>query len=319
MRDFDLKNLIVAFAILLVLLSASVFCQAPDAYNQKYRYTEKTKFQKVKSGPALQFIYLSVPPSDDYQDISNIDTHGGQIFDNPQSPEKYIRYAVSDYLRPDSNDWGEVVLEFDYVPKDTEFTKQVVKEIFPYDTSTDLYKRYTSKYYQYIDTDNPALKKAADKLWSQSKNAYDYAQKCFNYVVDTFRFSQFGPGAGWHTISELIETNGGDCGNLSSLFITLLRCKGIPARHVLVRGHVWAEFYLEKYGWIPADPTFKLFGKAPSNHRLIRSHELVYLLKTSDTDLFRSLVVSQDHFLYPSHDPYECDVEISKVKTGSKN
>jgi len=306
----------VVFAILAGLLSASVFCKAPDAYNQKCRYIEKTRFRRVQSGPALEFIYMTIPPSDDYQEISNIDAHGGQIFDNPQSSERYVRYAVSDQ---DSDNWNEVVFEFDYIPKDTEFTKQVVDTIFPYDTSTELYKKYTSKYYQYLDTDNPTLKKAADKLWSQSENAYDYAEKCLNYVVDNFDFKASIPGARWHAVSELVETRVCDCGNLSSVLITLLRCKGVPARYVLVRGHVWAEFYLEKYGWIPADPTLKLFGQAPSNYGLIRSHELVYMLKTSETELFRSLIISQHHLFYPSHEPYECDVEISMVKTDSKN
>ena len=35
-------------------------------------------------------------------------------------------------------------------------------------------------------------------------------------------------------------------------------------------GHIWAEFYLPEYGWIPVDPTWGRFGHQ-GNHKLISS------------------------------------------------
>ena len=62
---------------------------------------------------------------------------------------------------------------------------------------------------------------------------------------------------GLHPVQDILD-NGGDCGNQASVFISLLRAKGIPARHVVLcrvgSAHVRAEFYLAGYGWIPADP-----------------------------------------------------------------
>jgi transglutaminase-like putative cysteine protease len=89
----------------------------------------------------------------------------------------------------------------------------------------------------------------------------------------------------------------GQCDHFSALFVALCRAAGIPARGVLgmvgwgpwvtekdatlrskhhtelspdglaaarlygpFLGHIWAEFYLPEYGWIPVDPTFGEFG-----------------------------------------------------------
>ena len=52
----------------------------------------------------------------------------------------------------------------------------------------------------------------------------------------------------------------GNCWDYSDVFITLCRAAGIPARQVAGwrsgrGGHIWAEVYLERFGWIQVDPT----------------------------------------------------------------
>jgi transglutaminase-like putative cysteine protease len=59
------------------------------------------------------------------------------------------------------------------------------------------------------------------------------------------------------------ENEYGECGDYSALFVALCRAAGIPARPVVGRWatseaidwHVWAEFHLPGYGWVPVDPT----------------------------------------------------------------
>jgi len=68
----------------------------------------------------------------------------------------------------------------------------------------------------------------------------------------------------------------GECGGYSNLFIALCRAVGVPARPITgivgikegsyywangdVYTHMWAEFYLPNYGWVPADPTYADVG-----------------------------------------------------------
>ena len=59
--------------------------------------------------------------------------------------------------------------------------------------------------------------------------------------------------------------------------MSLLRAKGIPARHVVMvhaqkdEFHVRAEFFLPSYGWIPADPTWgnEYFGVFEGNYIVV--------------------------------------------------
>jgi transglutaminase-like putative cysteine protease len=56
----------------------------------------------------------------------------------------------------------------------------------------------------------------------------------------------------------------GDCGIQGNLFITMCRAAGIPARwqsgwetkKVGFTMHDWAEFYVEPWGWLPADASY---------------------------------------------------------------
>jgi hypothetical protein len=98
-----------------------------------------------------------------------------------------------------------------------------------------------------------------DSLWNVSKDTIDYARRCYEYVATHFKYMKVG---NWRTLSEIIKKGGGECGDFSTVFITLMRYKGIPARHnmgVKTDGsyHIWADFYHKDYGWIPVDVTYK--------------------------------------------------------------
>lgn len=303
--------------LFLVFLTNSLMAETTDvsAEDQAYRYTHKIKFKKVKAGEDLHHIYCPLPRNNDYQLISNIDTHGGEIIDNPGSLDNYVRFTISPEQQPAEGDWGEVMIEFDYIPSNTEFVPANVGKIYEYDTTTDIYKRYTKKYYDIIDPENATIKKISDELWKNATDVYDYAKKCSDYVDNNLTFKDI-PGM-WKPTSEVLKNKGGSCGGLSTVLLSLLRCKHIPARHVIAYRHAWAEFYLENYGWIPVDPTFKTFGKVVEGYDIIRSHEIVYNIKISENKTGRINILSKTHFFYPSHDPYVCDLEI--IQTPIKN
>ncbi len=310
-----MKRIKMDFFTVLFLVFLTSFLRAGTPYIPKhdktYRYTAKIKFKKVKSGENLHHIFCPLPRNNDYQLISNIDTHGGEILENPGSIEKYVRYTISPDQQPANGDWGEVIIEFDYTPTNTEYVTTKVNKIYEYDTTSDIYKRYTTNYYDIIDPENAIIKKISDELWKDATDVYDYAKKCSDYVDNNLTFKDI-PGM-WKPTSEILKNKGGSCGGLSTVLLSLLRCKNIPARHVIAYRHAWGEFYLENYGWIPVDPTFKTFGKVVEGYGLIRSHEIVYKVKISEknkTRLGRVDILSKTHLFFPNHDPYECDLEV---------
>ena len=75
----------------------------------------------------------------------------------------------------------------------------------------------------------------------------------------------------------VLDRGYGDCGQVSSLYITLLRALGIPARwesgwmlHPGKEGmHDWAEVYYEGIGWVPVDMSFGILEVA--NDKAVRN------------------------------------------------
>ena len=96
----------------------------------------KVKFIKVKPGEDLHNIYFPLLCSNDYQLISNIDKHGGEIMDNPGSLDNYVRFTILSEKQTAEGEWGEVILDFDYVSLSTEFTYQQI--VFLTDTPKKL-------------------------------------------------------------------------------------------------------------------------------------------------------------------------------------
>ena len=79
--------------------------------------------------------------------------------------------------------------------------------------------------------------------------------------------------------SWVLENRKGVCDELTSLFISMARSVGIPARFVSGVSysnvnlendgwgpHGWAEIYLPEAGWVPFDVTYKQFGYVDATH-----------------------------------------------------
>ncbi|MEW5814423.1 MAG: transglutaminase domain-containing protein [Spirochaetota bacterium] len=210
-------------------------------------------------------IILPFPQSDYYQDIKNYRYGEGVIMTVPDSSEKYVRFLYQGVNVPYSNEKKSCELTFDATLYDVRTDFSQIKKIYEYDTTGEPYRRYTRGNEPYIVPNNPKIDTIQKGIWKESENIIEYARKCYEYVARTFEYKN--PNTGLHSLVDIFQAGGSDCGNLSSVYISLLRAAGIPARHVAaVRPdgslHVWAEFYLERYGWVPVDVTYKLQNPA---------------------------------------------------------
>ena len=201
-------------------------------------------------------IFLPYPSNDQYQQITDISTDG-EVLDFEDAGSYVAWYGEYDNEEKIDSSFS---VTFRYRTYSVEVDFSVIEEIHPYDTTSAIWKNYTGKSGKYIDPENRDIIKAADRMWDQSEDIVDYARRCYEYVAS--RFQYLNPNTGIHTLEDNIRNGGGDCGNLSAIFISLLRNKEIPARTVnCIRPegsfHVWSEFYLEGYGWIPVDVTYK--------------------------------------------------------------
>ena len=122
---------------------------------------------------------------------------------------------------------------------------------------------------EFIPAKDPAIKKIAKKAVQGKSGTLEKARAIYDWVIEnTFRDPAVkGCGLGLPVRTILQCKGGGKCADISSVFVTLARAEGIPARDVYgirmatpVDGdvtsayHCWAEFYLPGTGWVMVDP-----------------------------------------------------------------
>ena len=98
----------------------------------------------------------------------------------------------------------------------------------------------------------------------------DWTKTNINYDLNTLTASAVQKST-W-----VLENREGVCDEMTSLFISMLRSIGIPARFVTgmvytntlydFGNHGWAEVYFPGYGWVPFDVTFGEYGYIDPGH-----------------------------------------------------
>ena len=212
---------------------------------------------------------LLVPESNIYQDISDwSSTSGGKSLDCPDGLNHYLATNVSEIDVPS---YGGVVASETFHVKAYKVIAnlELIKDIPEYDLSSAECREYLGKEANdVVDPKNPELVQVSDMLWKEtSGDLIGYARKCYEWTASNLTYGN--PDDGLLPIKTILKRRIADCENFSSVFISLLRAKGIPARHVSMMSpwekkpkktdklHTRAEFFIPAYGWIPADPTFK--------------------------------------------------------------
>ena len=138
----------------------------------------------------------------------------------------------------------------------------------PYDTTTARYRKYTANRREHIIV-TPRIQHLADSLTRGITNPLLQARALYTYVDEHFPWASAREYSTIPNIPEYVLDNGhGDCGQVTLLFLTLCRAKGIPGHFesgFMVHPHEqnlhdWAEIYFEGVGWVPVDQSF---GRVP--------------------------------------------------------
>ena len=205
-------------------------------------------------------VHLPYCESNDYQMVERHRFGNQGVVRTTDEDHRYIWWKTTDFAS-----LANLVAytdTFDFVS--TPFVRNLdsIATLYPYDPASEEVLWYTGDEDVYVVPQHPVVDSLADMIWAQSSNVLDFARRCYEYVAAHLSYQN--PNTGLHSIEDIVNWGGGDCGNFASFYISMLRNKGIPARHVIGFSpydgndmHVWAEFYLQGYGWIPADPTYK--------------------------------------------------------------
>ena len=132
-------------------------------------------------------------------------------------------------------------------------------------------KRRRRRRSEYLAPDKlvPTTGKLADIAAQQVQGhtgTMDSARALYDYVFATMKYDKTGTGWGRGDAEWACDSKRGNCTDFHSVFISMARSQGIPARFEIgfplpanknsgdIPGyHCWAEFYDSHYGWVPVD------------------------------------------------------------------
>jgi len=133
--------------------------------------------------------------------------------------------------------------------------------IRPYDTASDVYRRYTAIEKPHI----VRMDSLARTIVGNATDPFEQSERVFDYIDSTYLWAGAREYSTIGCIPRYVVSEGhGDCGQVSLLYISLMRSLGVPARWesgwMLHPGrknfHDWAEVYFEGVGWVPVDVSF---------------------------------------------------------------
>jgi transglutaminase-like putative cysteine protease len=111
---------------------------------------------------------------------------------------------------------------------------------------------------------SPRVRKLAAEVTAGKTTPSEQARAIYDHLLATMTYDKTTPGWGRGDTERACDVRKGNCTDFHSLFLSLARAKGIPARFVIgfpmpasggkVAGyHCWAEFWVRGKGWIPVD------------------------------------------------------------------
>lgn len=237
------------------------------AHKVKYRFSIGVPYHEAIAGDTLR-VWMPVPlqnPEGGRQKnvhiLSSIPSE--YILSDGKSMHNSIYFTAPAATSPEDTVHFEYVGEYEtqgrYFALD-----DIVKNMKPYNKESEMYKRYTSPEGRHVI----ALDSLAHEIVGDETNPAKQAELVYDYIITRY------PWAGareYSTIScipeYVVREKHGDCGQVSLLFISLMRSLGVPARWESgwtlqpnsVGIHDWAEVYYEGIGWVPVDVSFGRF------------------------------------------------------------
>ena len=245
-----MKRSIILLALLFVSLSA--FAEGSKTFEATYTAT----IAKVPEGLKELKVWIPLPASRGWQQVSAVAIDAPFAFTRHTEKEFGNRYAFATIPNPPA---GDLVVRVRF-----NATRREASVANPAEKAADRAQIRRALKADRLVTLSPRVRNLANELTAGKTDPVDQAHAIYNYLVHTMKYDKTIPGWGQGDTERACDIKAGNCTDFHSLFISLARAKGIPARFVIgfpltaadgsVKGyHCWAEFYLKDKGWIPVD------------------------------------------------------------------
>jgi transglutaminase-like putative cysteine protease len=312
---------IVLFLAVMLLLSGFVSAGEEwlDYHALRLNLSLGNAFNAVSrgSGASVQEVsgLLSWFPSEDYrQSVSVITTEPGAEFKDGEG-------FLFEWKKPASRNF--LLTQKSELTTKSEFLPVSKKIAFPLDDVDAKYAGYLEPT-EIID-ENDNIRALASTLVEGETDEFLAVSKLAVWVEENIKYTLSTKTADASQKSSwVLENRQGVCDELTSLFISMCRSLGIPARFVSGVSysninlqndgwgpHGWAEVYFPDVGWVPFDVTYRELGYVDATHIKLKvspdakEDSVEYSIVGQNVDInasslsFQVTVTGSDYILHP--------------------
>ncbi len=206
-------------------------------------------------------LWFPYPVSNKYQDITDVKVDGNFVKSGVYAEKKYGNLIY--YAQWDKNAKKRFLI-FTFKAK-----RKYLKN-YPFPKKELSWNKNDFKIYlkgAKLAPINDMVKKLAEEIVKGKKTIPEKAKAIYMWVCKNTYRNPKTRGCGKGDLCKLLKDPGGKCADLSTIFVSLCRAAGIPAREVfgirlgkkdsqnITKGyHCWSQFYIPGYGWYTVDP-----------------------------------------------------------------
>jgi transglutaminase-like putative cysteine protease len=241
------------FVALALALSATL--AFADTSHKSFDVTYTATVQGIAEGTKDLTVWIPLPVSRGAQRVSDVAIDAPYAFTRTKDANGN-EYAVAKIAQPPA---GDVVVKVHF-----KATRSGTDIAHPFESAATKDELARDLKADKLVTLSPRVRQLADEITAGKTGPIDQAHAIYEYLVTNMTYDKTTPGWGHGDTERACDVKKGNCTDFHSLFMSLARAKGIPARFVigfplsakdgLVKGyHCWAEFYVKGRGWIPVD------------------------------------------------------------------
>jgi len=243
--------------LLFVSLFLGVFAGAQSSAPERHFTFHYAASVRITNPGAALRVWVPLARSDDFQDVKVVSQSGDLPLERTREREYGDEMLYAEVSKADKPEYSfEIVYE---VRRRQSSTQRSVA------LRADQRHRLLSPD-RLVPINGLPADLAAKQLEDVKGGEYEKGRVLYEYVLANMRYDKSGTGWGHGDTLYACNAKRGNCTDFHSLFISMARSQGIPARFEIgfplpsdkhageIAGyHCWADFYTQDHGWVPVD------------------------------------------------------------------
>ncbi len=259
----------LSLRIVFVLSALAVPCMAQErgaapAPSRTFSLTYQVTLKDLPAGAGRVSVWIPRPVTDSHQTVVLKKIDGAFHLRETHENRFGNHMLYGEILHPQSGT-TEFTVEYEVTRK--EFSQGAFADLAKKDSGPSPLPKNLAQFLQpdrLVPIDG-RIKELADENTRGKPGTIEKAHALYDYVFQTVRYDKSGTGWGRGDSLWVCDARHGNCTDFHSLFISLARAEGIPARFEIgfpipigaegtIPGyHCWAEFFVSGLGWVPVD------------------------------------------------------------------